>query len=367
MKKLTKTMRNPKAFQIIRGWRGGARVQLLSAATMAIAIGGLLAGCGKPEGTHRKSQVELPKASVRVAAANNKTEPLVEEVVGTVQAKVRARIDSKVSGRIKELPVVLGQKVQAGQLIAGLEAAEIKARLEQAEAALQQSERDWQRVEALFNQQATTRSERDAAESRYLMAKAAVAEARALTAYTQVMAPFDGVVTYKWAQAGDLAMPGKPIVDLEDASRLQLEADLPEAIVGRVQPGAQMAVRSDALAGEIAGTVVEMAPSADPVSRTFKVKLDLPGSPGLKPGQFARLVVPVGESSSLRVPLAAVVQRGQMEMVFVVENQQARLHLVKTGRRSEQHAEILSGLDSGDAVVIEGALRLVDGQPVEVQ
>jgi hypothetical protein len=95
------------------------------------------------------------------------------------------------------------------------------------------------------------------------------------------------------------------------------------------------------------------------------VKLDVPASPGLMLGQFARLIVPAGEYTSMRVPTSAVVQRGQMEILFVVENQHARLHLVKTGRRVNDETEILSGLDSGDSVVIDNPQQLVDGQPLQ--
>ena len=129
-------------------------------------------------------------------------------MVGTVRAKLRATLEAKLSGRIDKMPVLLGQTVKAGQLVAHLDAAEIKARLEQAEAGLQQAERDWKRTSALFDQQAATRSDYDAAESRYQVAKAALAEAQAMMGYVEVLAPFDGVVTKKWADAGDLAAPG---------------------------------------------------------------------------------------------------------------------------------------------------------------
>ena len=111
--------------------------------------------------------------------------------------------------------------------------------------------------------------------------------------------------------------------------------------------------------------MAEIAPIADPTSRTFRVELDLPASPGLMSGQFARLIVPVGENTSMRVPASAVVQRGQMEILFVVENQHARLHLIKTGRRLKDQTEILSGLDSGDCVVVDNPQQLVDGQPLQ--
>jgi multidrug efflux pump subunit AcrA (membrane-fusion protein) len=113
--------------------------------------------------------------------------------------------------------------------------------------------------------------------------------------------------------------------------------------------------------------VSEIAPNTDPGSRTFRIKVDLPPTPSLRPGQFVRLLVPVEERRSLRVPAAAVVQRGQLEIVFVAAHQIAQLRLAKTGRGFGDTVEILSGLDAGDSVVVAGADRLSDGQPLEVK
>lgn len=329
----------------------------------------LAAGCGrKAESRSNAATVRaLPAASVKVRKAEIRKQASTEEVAATIKAKTRTTLEAKVSGRIDKLPVALGQTIKAGQLVASLDAAEIKARLEQAEAALQQAERDWKRISALFDAQASTRSEADAAEARYRVAKAGVAEARAMISYVEVAAPFDGVVTKKWVDIGDLAVPGKPLVDMEDPSDLQLEADVPEAIASRVERNARLAVRADSLSGELVGVVAEIAPAADPITRTLRVKLSLPQTPGLKSGQFARLLVPTGENSSVTVPLSALVRRGQLEIVFVAAGQNARLHLVKTGKQTGDEIEILAGLDAGDLVVIDGATLLVDGQPLEVK
>jgi multidrug efflux pump subunit AcrA (membrane-fusion protein) len=95
--------------------------------------------------------------------------------------------------------------------------------------------------------------------------------------------------------------------------------------------------------------------------------LDLAQPDGLKSGQFARLIVPIGENNSVRVPDSAVVQRGQLEIIFVAESQHARMHLVKTGKRVGDEVEILSGLDSGETVIVSDAAQLMDGQPVEAR
>jgi RND family efflux transporter MFP subunit len=211
-----------------------------------------------------------------------------------------------------------------------------------------------------------TPAEYDAAQSRQRIAKAGVAEARAMMGYAEIVAPFDGVITKRWADVGDLAAPGKPLVDVDDPSVLQVEADVPEAIASRIKHDMRVGIRLDASSREIEGVVTEIAPAADTVSRTFRIKLDLPAS-GLMPGQFARLAVPVGQRKSLRVPASALVTRGQLEIVFTVVNQRARLHLVKTGEHAGDKIEVLSGLEPGGSVVIHGADQLIDGQPVEAK
>lgn len=326
-----------------------------------------LISCGQKRESTKECATSLPVAQVRVQVAGNKSRAMTEEVVGTARAKLHATLEAKLSGRIDKMPVVLGQRVKAGELVARLDAAEINARLEQAEAALEQSERDWKRVSALFEQQAATRSEYDAAQSRNRGAKGAAAEAKAMMSYVEVVAPFDGVVTKKWVDVGDLAVPGKPLLSIEDPSALQLEADVPQAIASHIKQEVRLAARVDGVSGELTGTVSEIAPAADSVSRTIRIKVDLSAQPGLSSGQFARLLLPVGESHTLRVPVSAVVERGQLEIVFVVANQHAQMHLVKTGKRIGDEVEIVSGLHSGDAVVIEGAPLLTDGQPVEAK
>lgn len=121
------------------------------------------------------------------------------------------------------------------------------------------------------------------------------------------------------------------------------------------------------LAKVIEGTVSEISPVADPVSRTFRVKLDLPPAEGLRTGQFGRVSVPVAEVKLLLVPQSAVLKRGQMELVFVAQNGKAALRLVKTGKKHEGRVEILSGIEEGEQVILGQGAKLTDGQPVTIQ
>jgi HlyD family secretion protein len=121
------------------------------------------------------------------------------------------------------------------------------------------------------------------------------------------------------------------------------------------------------VAQPLEATVSEIAPVADPVSRTFQVKFDLPPTEGLRTGQFGRVSVPVAETQLLLVPKESVIKRGQMELVFVVKEGHATLRLVKTGKVLERGVEVLSGLEEGEQVVTGEVAKLAEGQPVRIQ
>ncbi len=323
----------------------------------------LLAACGKHEAPPA-AVPELPTATVQTQPATLQNHIATEEVVGTVRSRQRALVEAKVSGRVVEYSATPGAMVKTGDLLARLDVQESNARLDQAKALLDQARRDFDRQQQLIAGNATTRQDFDAAEARVKVATAGLTEAETMLGYAQVTAPFDGVVTRKLAEVGDLAMPGKPLLEIEAPTSLRFEADLPEAILDRVKLGDKLPVR---LAQVIEGTVSEISPVADPVSRTFLVKLNLPATEGLRTGQFGRVSVPVAETKLLLVPRSAVLKRGQMEMVFVAKEGKAALRLVKTGKDLDDLVEVLSGIEQAEQVIVSGIARLADGQPVTVE
>ena len=334
---------------------------------MLLGLIALVVGCGKKHEPQAVPGENLPPATVRAQKIEPVKQPVVEEVVGTVQPKLQAMIEAKVSGRITRLPVVLGQPVKQGDVLVELATQEIQARLDQANATFRQAELDFNRTGNLRKQQAATQAELDAAQARYIVAKATVAEAEALSGYAKIVAPFDGVVARKLADEGDLAMPGKSLLDLEGRAGLRLVADVPSLLASRVLPKAKLSVRVETLPDAITGTVREISPGADPASRTVRMKVDLPETAGLSTGQFGRLAVPVGEGTFLFVPPPALVRRGQLEILFVAADGKAQMRLVRTGKETPQGIEILAGLAPGEAVVIEGAGNLRDGQPLQMR
>jgi RND family efflux transporter MFP subunit len=302
--------------------------------------------------------------TVQSETVTRRSHTAVEEVVGTVRSKQRAVVEAKISGRVLEYSATPGTIVKAGDLLARLDVQEIQAKVDQARAMLDQAQRDFDRQNQLIASKATTRQDFDTADARVKVSTAAVREAETMMSYAQVTAPFDGVVTRKLADVGDLAMPGKPLLEIEAPSSLRFEADLPEAILDRVKLGEKMTVR---LAKVIEGTVSEISPVADPVSRTFNVKLDLPPTEGLRTGQFGRVSVPVAEVQLLLVPQSSVLKRGQMELIFIAKDGKAALRLVKTGKTLEDRIEVLSGLEEGEQIIVSDTTQLIDGQPVTLQ
>lgn len=324
-----------------------------------------MAACGrKHEAT---SDEKLPAADVGIAAVANKARTASEEVVGTVRPKLQAVIEAKVSGRIETFAVAPGQAVKAGDLLVQLDAREIQAKLDQARAVREQAARDLERARKLFEQKITSQAEFDAAQSRERVAAGAATEAETARGYSKIVAPFDGVVTRKLADVGDLAAPGKPIIEMEDPGALRFEAGVPEALIGGLKVGDERAVRVSAMTADLPGVVVEVAPTADAATRTYLVKLDLPPTEGLRSGQFGRVIMPTGKSDAVWVPASALLVRGQMETVFVAVDQHAQLRLVRTGKRTSSEVELLAGISSGESVIIEGAAQLHDGQRIAVK
>jgi membrane fusion protein, multidrug efflux system len=331
----------------------------------AAVLGLFLTACSKSPGSAPPR--DLPPAAVRVQKIEAVKQPSLEEVVGTVQPKLQAVMEAKVSGRVTRLPVTLGQLVKPGDLLVELAAQEVQARLDQATASLRQSELDFKRFSRLREQGALTQAEFEAAQTRLTIARAALAEAEVLSGYATIVAPFEGVVARKLADVGDLAVPGKPLLALEGRSGLRLVADVPTRLADRVPVGASLAVSVESRPEALRGAVAEVSPAADPATRTVQVKVDLPPTEGLHAGQFGRLEVPGPETTFLFVPAPALVRRGQLEILFVAVDGRAQMRLVRTGKETAQGIEILSGLVSGETIVIEGAESLRDGQPLTIK
>jgi membrane fusion protein, multidrug efflux system len=323
----------------------------------------LLVGCsGEPP--PRPASEKAP-AKVRVVQVERSSRPVITEVVGTVRAVRSATLAPLISGMVAEIRVGLGSSVRAGEILVRLSAREIEARLEQSRAVAALAKRDRDRATTLKEQGAMSSAQYDTAMSQWSVAQAREAEASTLAERMVLRAPFAGVVTAKLANAGDTAMPGQALLVVEAPSALRFEARVPEAAADRLSVGATVPVRLDGFAEDLQGRVAEIQPAADDATRTRLVKVDLPEVAGLRSGRFGRLLVATSDSRTVTVPAEAVIRRGQLETVFVLDSGTARLRLIRTGRERDGRLEVVSGLSGEEKVVVPGALELVDGQRVE--
>jgi RND family efflux transporter MFP subunit len=336
------------------------RVFILALLGLAVTI-----GC-RQDSTTSHVAAEAPVA-IRVVAVESRHRQAVEEVVGSVRSKLHAGVEAKMSAKIERLHVVPGQLVKAGELLIELDPREMQARLDQAIAVRDQAQQELKRATGLISEKTISQQEFDLAHSRQRVAAAGVAEGETMLGYARITAPFSGVITRKLADVGDLAMPGKVLLELEDPTALRLDAGVPEALVEHVKLDANYSITIPTLNGTVEGTCSELTPVADPNSRTFLVKFDLPATKGLRIGQFGRVAIPVGEGAALLVPSSAVIQRGQMELVFVASNNRAQLRLVKTGKRIGNEVEVISGIATNELVATENPGSLRDGQAVEIR
>lgn len=337
---------------------------LLSALLLAALLGA--AGCKDPARNGAAGQ-QLPVAEVRIITMAGQAAQRQNEVAGAVESVQRATIAAKIAGPIEEMPISLGLAVKKGALLARISAGEIAARLSQAETQLAQAQRNFEREKRLLEQDASTRETVNSLEDAYRVAEAGVREAKAMRDYAVITAPFAGIVTQKMANAGDLATPGMPLLVLENTGHLQVVAAAPEALALKIKKGDPLAVTVPTAEFSQAGTVTEISPAADTASRTALVKIRIDGGSALQPGQYARVALPgAAGASAFAVPETALSRFGQMERLFVIQNNKAQLRLVRSGEHLDGQVEILAGLDAGEQVVVQGGERLVDGQPVRI-
>ena len=199
-------------------------VRVVEMSFVAVVLVGLCVGCRRDQA----ARPELAPVSVRLETIEAKPHVATEDAVGTVRPKLHSVIEAKVSGQIEKMLVVPGQRVKTGELLAQLDVRE-KAKLDQALAVREQAENDLKRYELLRAKHAVTQQEFEAAQSKAQIAVAA-GRSRNKLGYAKITAPFDGVITRKLADVGDLAAPGKPLLEMEDP-RCCVEADVPEAII----------------------------------------------------------------------------------------------------------------------------------------
>lgn len=322
----------------------------------------LLSGCGQKESAHKTDP--LPEATVTTAPVEQRAHTRHQWLPGTVSPADSAKVAAKLMATVAEADFEIGQQVSEGDVLVRLKADEVDARVEQAEAAVAQVERNLEREQKLLEQKATTPETVRTLRDELRKARAQLAEATTMQGYTRVQAPFDGIITAKMVRRGDLARPGRPLLQLQGLSEMEVHVEVPDSLA-RLPMQASVTVESAGT--RHSATLSEWSPAADPASRTRLAKLTLPADSPLHSGQYVRVLWPAGQTESLWIPAAALSQLGQLERVFVFSENQLQLQLVKTGLREGESLQIRSGLRPGQQVVLNPDSQLRDGQPATVQ
>ena len=333
--------------------------------------------------------------NVSVLAVRHDNVPDVLEAVGTVRAAETSDLASQMMGNIVEIRVHEGDRVHRGQVLALIDDSQPRAVTDRAIAAdlaaqqqvlaaasdLALAESTLKRCQYLYEEKVLSQQEfdevtarhqatlarRDIAQAGQAQARAVLNQARTSLEYARIRSPFDGIVTQKKVDSGTLASPGMPIFTVEDTHRYRLEVAVNESDLRYARTGEQVSIAIEAVGDEeLKGKVAEIVPAADPASRAFLVKIELPTDTRLRSGLFGRARFFRGEQLALMIPRSAVVERGQLQGVFVLDhNKVASLRYVSLGKSSGTEIEVLSGLQSGEWYVANPGERDLNRKRIE--
>jgi RND family efflux transporter MFP subunit len=335
-------------------------------ARLLIALPGLLlivAGCGSKT-SPAAALAAPPLTSIVIQAMRT---PLERSVDGTVEAVNQATVAAQTSGRVAEILYDVNDVVPAGAVIIRLKGTEQRAGLQGAEAALTEAKArnieaatSYQRISDLFQRRVVSRAQfdqatanRDAAAARLAAAEAGLTTAREGVGYTEIRAPYGGVVTKRLVEVGETVGPGTPLMTGLSLRDLRVETTIPQSIVMQVRKLKQAAV----YVGDqrIAATKITIFPEVATPSSTFRARLDLPpGAIDLAPGMYVKVGLVIGEADRILVPVSAVIERSEVTGVYVIDGHgQVSLRYVRPGHRFGDQLEILSGLVAGERIALD--------------
>lgn len=329
------------------------------AAVLSAALFGTLA-CGRREAPPQVK--DLPKAVVALVADG--TPEGGQWVAATLQSTRTANLSTRVGAQVKRVLAQEGQRVAAGSLLLVLGDEDLQAQLRAAGMALATVETQHRRMTALFAQKAATAAEVEQAQAQLAQAQAGVASLKAAIAYTQIRAPFAGVVQARKVNEGDFVGPGMPLVELVGEGEQEWVATVSESEGRLLKPGQKVRFESEGVTGE--AQVTALSPGGDAFSHKGTLRARVLATKGLRQGAFGRLKVPGMVSEGLMVPRSALVLRGELTGVFVARDGRAELRWISLGEGSGDSQPVRSGLKTGDRV-IDRPGGLQDGQPIEIR
>jgi RND family efflux transporter MFP subunit len=310
---------------------------------------------------------------------------------GQVEAAQTANISTRIMGYITKMDVKVGDVVKQGQLLFTISSTDIQAKRGQTDAAVTQAEaiyalaqKDYERFTALYKQQSASAKELDNATLQYNTAKAQVDAAKqmrneinAQMQYTNVIAPFSGIVSQKILDAGNMASPGMPVLALEQSGNLQVSAAIPETQIDGIKQGGDVTVNIKSLNKTFNGNITEISPSSQFTGGQYIIKISIPAEAqqGIYAGMYVNVSIPSSKpalntvsSNNILVPASCIVYKDELTGLYIIsEQKQATLRWVRLGKTYGDKVEVLSGLDMNEQFIIHAEGRLFNGVPVQVK
>lgn len=306
---------------------------------------------------------------------------------GEVTAKQTANMSTRMMGYVTKIYVKPGDKVASGQLLVSISSddilakrAQVQAMITEAEAAAKNAQRDYERFKTLRNQNSVSDKELEnvalqntSMNAKVQMARQQMNEVNAMLSYTNIRAPFSGVVTQKMIDEGSMANPGMPILTIEQNGELQVTASIPENYIQYVKVGDVAKMELKSLGITIDGKVSELSPSAFRTGGQYSMKLaiDTKDKENIRPGMYVNILIAnkTGENITSKIMLDknSIVYRDQLTGVYVIDDQsQANLRWIRLGKTIGSQVEVLSGLSQNDKIVSKAEGKLYNGVKVSV-
>jgi len=326
---------------------------------------------------------------VNVSQAQSLDDTGFSSASGKLVAKSSVNVSTRMMGYITSFPIEVGQQVTKGQLLVAInntdiqaKSAQIDAQIMQAQANFDIAKKDYERFKNLFNSQSASQKELDDMSARFQMAKAGLEAAKQMKneinsqyKYTNITAPVTGVVTSKFAQQGDLANPGMPLLSIESSSDLQAQLMVSESIISQLETGMPIDVIIKSTGEEVKGVIGEISPSSVQTGGQFIVKANIPNAKNLLAGMYVNAKFPVNsnrdsnsdDNSNVIIPKSALVKKGQLVGVYTISDQNtAILRWLKIGNDHGDQVEVLSGLQVGEKFIVSAEGRLYNGSLVKL-
>lgn len=347
----------------------------------------LFISCGKEK---KETVQNEPAISVKVSgiSADNQSEFVTAS--GKIEAENSANVSTRMMGYVTKINVKVGQKVSAGQLLVSINNTDLQAKKAQVDASILQAtagynnaKKDYERFVALFAQQSASQKELDDMTSRYEMAKASLEGAKQMRNevmaqfnYSNITAPFSGVVTNTFVKEGDMANPGMPLVSIEGTNQMQVTAMVSESDITAIQNGMKAKVLVKSTNEEFSGTVIEVSSSAKNTGGQYLVKLNLSKvDKKVLAGMFVNVQFPIlnktketsNSTDKVVVPESALVHQGQLTGIYTIGNENtAILRWLRIGKSFGNQVEVLSGLNSNEQYIVSAEGKLYNGAKVKI-